>query len=302
MNKFIRDLWHDLRSRRLWPVALVLVVALVAVPVVLKKSPHSEAAPLPTNTSTPADQKSVVVAATDTATGSSTLRVFSSKNPFKPNLPKAKSGEHRHDRPDHERPEQLQRLERLERLQRLERRLRQRLLRQRRLGHGRQHAEDPDEDRLRLHGEREVRQARRDAKPPQRAEARRAAERQDPAARLHGRDQRWQHRRLPGRHEPEGQRRGRLQAEPGRLLLPLPEARCPARHRGSARARTPTAPAPSTRSSCSTSTKLAAEQGGRRLGKAGEAAGRRRSPSGQQGRLAAPLLLQPSQLPDQVDG
>lgn len=35
----IRDLWGQLVEKRLWPVALVLVVALVAVPLVLAKSP-----------------------------------------------------------------------------------------------------------------------------------------------------------------------------------------------------------------------------------------------------------------------
>ena len=35
MKIFLLDLWHDLRAKRLWPVAAVLAVALVAVPVVL---------------------------------------------------------------------------------------------------------------------------------------------------------------------------------------------------------------------------------------------------------------------------
>jgi hypothetical protein len=37
MNKLLLDLWHDLRAKRLWPVAALLAIALVAVPVVLKK-------------------------------------------------------------------------------------------------------------------------------------------------------------------------------------------------------------------------------------------------------------------------
>jgi hypothetical protein len=40
--KPVRDLWSELVERRLWPVALLLVVALVAVPVVLAKQPSSE--------------------------------------------------------------------------------------------------------------------------------------------------------------------------------------------------------------------------------------------------------------------
>jgi hypothetical protein len=38
MNNFLLDLWYDLRAKRLWPVAVVLLAALVAVPVVLSKS------------------------------------------------------------------------------------------------------------------------------------------------------------------------------------------------------------------------------------------------------------------------
>ena len=33
MNKFLLDLWHDLRRKHLLPVAMLLVAALVAVPV-----------------------------------------------------------------------------------------------------------------------------------------------------------------------------------------------------------------------------------------------------------------------------
>ena len=38
MKTFLSDIWTDLRAKRLWPVAVLLVVALVAVPLVLKKS------------------------------------------------------------------------------------------------------------------------------------------------------------------------------------------------------------------------------------------------------------------------
>ena len=36
-NAFLIDLWSDLREKRMWPVALVLLLALIAVPVVLSK-------------------------------------------------------------------------------------------------------------------------------------------------------------------------------------------------------------------------------------------------------------------------
>src|SRR5215208_771364 len=48
MKTFLLDLWHDLRAKRLWPVAVVLGVALVAVPVVLSKPSETPSAPPPT--------------------------------------------------------------------------------------------------------------------------------------------------------------------------------------------------------------------------------------------------------------
>jgi hypothetical protein len=90
MNKFILDLVHDLRMRKLWPVAVVLVAALVAVPLLLKKSPHTQPAPTTATPTTAADAKPVVALAPTTTVGSN-LRVFDNKNPFKPNLPKAKA-------------------------------------------------------------------------------------------------------------------------------------------------------------------------------------------------------------------
>ena len=41
MKIFLLDLWQDLRDKRLAPVAVVLAVALVAVPVVLSKPSES---------------------------------------------------------------------------------------------------------------------------------------------------------------------------------------------------------------------------------------------------------------------
>jgi hypothetical protein len=89
MNKFLHELWHDLRAKRLWPVALLLVVALIAVPVMLKKSssstPSSPSTPPASSASAANDDssKAVVVADTNTAQGS-TLGVFNKKDPFKP--------------------------------------------------------------------------------------------------------------------------------------------------------------------------------------------------------------------------
>jgi len=43
----VRDAWEELVERRLWPVALLLVAALVAVPVVLAKQPATDTAAAP---------------------------------------------------------------------------------------------------------------------------------------------------------------------------------------------------------------------------------------------------------------
>ena len=47
MKIFLLDLWHDLKEKRLWPVAVVLLVGLVAVPVLLAKPADEAAAPAP---------------------------------------------------------------------------------------------------------------------------------------------------------------------------------------------------------------------------------------------------------------
>jgi hypothetical protein len=86
MNVFLLDLWHDLREKRLWPVALALLIGLVAVPVVLSK-PVSAPAPTPPPANTQADQslkeQAKVVLANDGENGSK-LNLFKPTNPFKP--------------------------------------------------------------------------------------------------------------------------------------------------------------------------------------------------------------------------
>jgi hypothetical protein len=89
MNTFLLDLWHDLRAKRLWPVAAVLVIALIAVPLVLKKSSDSGSSsatpPAPAAASgAGADASKAVVVADASTSNNSTLGVFNKKNPFKP--------------------------------------------------------------------------------------------------------------------------------------------------------------------------------------------------------------------------
>ena len=84
MTSFFVDLWHDLRERRLWPVAVGLLAAIVAVPVLLFKP-----AGAPTTPSTASPPKSAaatlpVVSVDSGPTEGSKLEAFNQKNPFKP--------------------------------------------------------------------------------------------------------------------------------------------------------------------------------------------------------------------------
>jgi hypothetical protein len=91
MKTFVADLWADLREKRLWPVAVLLLVALVAVPVVLKKSseeppPAKPVAAQPRSAPEPKELKglaSVKLEEADIGDGSS-LDTFDPANPFRP--------------------------------------------------------------------------------------------------------------------------------------------------------------------------------------------------------------------------
>jgi hypothetical protein len=94
MKIFLLDLWHDLREKRLAPVAVVLLLGLVAVPVLLAK-PASNPGPAPVAASKPKKSDNEQLAALmkvklgDDAVGKgSTLGTFDPDNPFNP--PKGK--------------------------------------------------------------------------------------------------------------------------------------------------------------------------------------------------------------------
>jgi hypothetical protein len=92
MKIFLLDLWHDLRAKRLWPVALVLVVALVAVPVVLSKpaaEPPAPAKPSARKAPDPKDLKALAAVKLEESgeQRGSSLGTFDPSNPFRP--PKA---------------------------------------------------------------------------------------------------------------------------------------------------------------------------------------------------------------------
>jgi hypothetical protein len=90
MNAFITDIWHDLREKRLWPVAMLLLIGLVAVPVLLAKPAPDEVSE-PAVSTPPAAAKASGVPAVELANleqieKTSKLQAFDPKNPFKPKV------------------------------------------------------------------------------------------------------------------------------------------------------------------------------------------------------------------------
>jgi hypothetical protein len=89
MKIFLLDLWQDLKEKRLWPVAVVLLAALVAVPVLLAKPSEAPpaAAPVATGAGPKPDvlkQLAKVKLGEDEPGDGSTLGVFVPGNPFTP--------------------------------------------------------------------------------------------------------------------------------------------------------------------------------------------------------------------------
>jgi hypothetical protein len=87
MRNLLLDVWHDLRQKRLWPVAALLLVGLVAVPVIVAKpakraAPVSEPAPGAAASTSARDALQVQVAQSDGS--GSKLDVFAPKDPFRP--------------------------------------------------------------------------------------------------------------------------------------------------------------------------------------------------------------------------
>src|SRR5262245_18579471 len=83
---FIRNILQDLVEKRLWPVALVLCAALIAIPMLMKKD-----APVPTGSS-PAPSTATLADASVEAVGAparARLDVGKERDPFQPTKPKA---------------------------------------------------------------------------------------------------------------------------------------------------------------------------------------------------------------------
>jgi hypothetical protein len=85
MKNFLDNVWQDLREKRLWPVAALLLIALVAIPVLVVKPAKS-----PSSSSTaaaPAKEKvPALTAISDAARAGegSDLDVFKKADPFTP--------------------------------------------------------------------------------------------------------------------------------------------------------------------------------------------------------------------------
>jgi hypothetical protein len=93
MRAFISDLWLDLRAKRLWPVAVALLLGLVAVPVLLAKPAEdpapAPAAAVPAERAQQQDEELAEIARvelddTEGAESGSTLGVFDPSDPFRP--------------------------------------------------------------------------------------------------------------------------------------------------------------------------------------------------------------------------
>lgn len=84
MTSFLLDIWHDLREKRLWPVAVGLLAAAAAIPLVLLK-PASGGTEQPTVVAKAPQPNTLPAVSVDSSpTHGSRLGTFSQRNPFKP--------------------------------------------------------------------------------------------------------------------------------------------------------------------------------------------------------------------------
>ena len=84
MTTFLLDVWHDLREKRLWPVAVGLLMALVALPLVFLKPVSSESSTPPAAAAPTQSPTLPAVVVDSSPTHGSKLQTFSRRNPFKP--------------------------------------------------------------------------------------------------------------------------------------------------------------------------------------------------------------------------
>lgn len=84
MKNLALDIWDDLRAKRLWPVAAVLLLAMIAIPVFLMKPAEAPAPEASQIQRQPSAAKPAVSVVDDASRGSSNLGVFGKKDPFRP--------------------------------------------------------------------------------------------------------------------------------------------------------------------------------------------------------------------------
>lgn len=88
MTGFLLDIWHDLREKRLWPVAVALAVGLIALPVLLSRSSAGDStapAPSPVPAATgPKDPRALASVRLATDDRDSYFGTFDPSDPFRP--------------------------------------------------------------------------------------------------------------------------------------------------------------------------------------------------------------------------
>ena len=84
MKVFFLDLWMDLREKRLAPVAIILLLALIAVPIVLANGSDESTAPTTSTPSATVASAAVVKGSVSDGSTDSKLQTFSSRDPFEP--------------------------------------------------------------------------------------------------------------------------------------------------------------------------------------------------------------------------
>src|SRR5918998_729408 len=86
IKDFFADVWSELREKRLWPVAALLGVGLIAAPVLLLKGKPEPPAPETASVDATSAQVPAIDPDPSSLAGSSRLGAFGEKNPFRPHL------------------------------------------------------------------------------------------------------------------------------------------------------------------------------------------------------------------------
>ena len=92
MRVFLLDLWLDLREKRLAPVALLLLGAIVVIPIALAKGRKAQPAPATTTTTAAAPAAPVIQSQPQAGPVESKLQTFSPRDPFEPTVRIATAG------------------------------------------------------------------------------------------------------------------------------------------------------------------------------------------------------------------